>query len=66
VVQSDDLQQAKDVAARLEAGMVYINEAPGTAAGLPFGGIKRSGVGRELGRYGMEEFVNRKLVKTGL
>ena len=45
--------------------MVYINEAPGTAAELPFGGIKRSGVGRELGKYGMDEFVNRKLIRTG-
>lgn len=65
VVQSDDLQKAREIAARLETGMVYINEAPGTAAELPFGGIKRSGVGRELGKYGMEEFVNRKLVKGG-
>jgi succinate-semialdehyde dehydrogenase/glutarate-semialdehyde dehydrogenase len=44
--------------------MVSINEAGGSAAELPFGGVKRSGVGRELGRYGMEEFVNRKLVRT--
>jgi succinate-semialdehyde dehydrogenase/glutarate-semialdehyde dehydrogenase len=65
VVQSDDPAKAQEIAARLDAGMVYINEAPGTAAELPFGGIKRSGVGRELGKYGMEEFVNRKLVKAG-
>jgi succinate-semialdehyde dehydrogenase/glutarate-semialdehyde dehydrogenase len=65
VVQSDDLEKAQKIAAQLDAGMVYINEAPGTAAELPFGGIKRSGVGRELGKYGMDEFVNRKLVKTG-
>lgn len=64
VVQSDDLVKAQEIAAQLDSGMVYINDAPGTAAELPFGGIKRSGVGRELGKYGMEEFVNRKLVKT--
>ena len=51
------------VADRLDTGMVYINEPGGTAADLPFGGIKRSGVGRELGKYGMDEFVNRKLVR---
>ncbi|MCG2963398.1 aldehyde dehydrogenase family protein, partial [Escherichia coli] len=44
-------------------GMVAINEPSGTAAELPFGGVKRSGIGRELGKYGMDEFVNHKLVK---
>ena len=56
-------ERAARLASRLEAGMVSINEPSGTAAELPFGGIKRSGIGRELGKYGMEEFVNRKLVK---
>jgi succinate-semialdehyde dehydrogenase/glutarate-semialdehyde dehydrogenase len=64
VIQSTDLAKAAELADRLDAGMVYINEAPGTAAELPFGGIKRSGVGRELGKYGMDEFVNRKLIRT--
>lgn len=64
VIQSTDPEKAAEIADRLDAGMVYINEAPGTAAELPFGGIKRSGVGRELGRYGMDEFVNRKLIRT--
>ena len=64
VIQSDDAARAQELAARLETGMVHINEAPGSAAELPFGGIKRSGVGRELGKYGMEEFVNRKLIRT--
>lgn len=44
--------------------MVFINEPAGTAAELPFAGVKRSGVGRELGRYGMEEFVDKRLVKV--
>lgn len=64
VIQSTDPARAAEIADRLAAGMVYINEAPGTAAELPFGGIKRSGVGRELGKYGMDEFVNRKLIRT--
>ncbi|WP_416139843.1 NAD-dependent succinate-semialdehyde dehydrogenase [Halomonas sp. HK25] len=63
VVQSTNLERARRLAERLEAGMVHINEGPGSAAELPFGGIKRSGFGRELGCDGMEEFVNRKLVK---
>lgn len=62
-VHSSDVDRAAGIANRLEAGMVSINEPGGTAAELPFGGVKRSGVGRELGKYGMEEFVNRKLVK---
>ncbi|MDR7084174.1 succinate-semialdehyde dehydrogenase/glutarate-semialdehyde dehydrogenase [Arthrobacter ginsengisoli] len=64
VIQSTDPAKAAEIADRLETGMVYINEAPGSAAELPFGGIKRSGVGRELGKYGMDEFVNRKLIRT--
>lgn len=63
-VQSTDAAQAADVAARLESGMVFINEPSDSYAELPFGGVKRSGFGRELGKYGMDEFVNRKLIKT--
>jgi len=59
-----DLDVARDVANRLDTGMVWINEAEGGGAELPFGGTKRSGVGRELGPYGIDEFVNRKLIHT--
>jgi succinate-semialdehyde dehydrogenase/glutarate-semialdehyde dehydrogenase len=62
-VNSDDTEVALAVADRLESGMVYINDNSGTAAELPFGGVKRSGIGRELGKFGMEEFVNKKLVR---
>lgn len=61
---TEDPQRAQRVARQIDAGMVYINEPSGTAAELPFGGVKRSGVGRELGKYGMDEFVNRKLIRT--
>jgi succinate-semialdehyde dehydrogenase / glutarate-semialdehyde dehydrogenase len=57
-----DRDVALDVANRLDTGMVWINEAEGGGPELPFGGTKRSGVGRELGPYGIDEFVNRKLI----
>jgi len=61
---STDPGQAARVADRVEAGMVFVNGVMLDGAELPFGGIKRSGFGRELGRYGIEEFVNKKLVRT--
>jgi succinate-semialdehyde dehydrogenase/glutarate-semialdehyde dehydrogenase len=64
VVYSKDPQRAQDVADRLDTGMVWINSPQGWAADLPFGGTKRSGVGRELGPLGIDEFVNKKLVYT--
>jgi succinate-semialdehyde dehydrogenase / glutarate-semialdehyde dehydrogenase len=64
VVWSSDVEQAQQVADQLDTGMVWINSAQGSAADLPFGGTKRSGVGRELGPYGIDEFVNKKLVYT--
>ena len=59
-----DPAQAERVANRIEAGMVYVNLIGVDEPGLPFGGVKRSGFGRELGRYGAEEFVNRKLIRS--
>lgn len=56
-----DADRAAQVADRIDAGMVYVNEHGTTRAGLPFGGVKASGYGRELGRWGMAEFVNTKL-----
>jgi succinate-semialdehyde dehydrogenase/glutarate-semialdehyde dehydrogenase len=55
---------ALSLADKLDAGMVWINEAEGGGPDLPFGGTKRSGVGRELGPLGIEEFVNKKLIHT--
>lgn len=58
-----DAEQAKRVADRIDAGMVFVNAVGAEGAELPFGGVKRSGFGRELGRYGIEEFVNKKLIR---
>ena len=57
-----DIARGKRLASRIETGMVFINSASDTAAELPFGGIKRSGYGRELSDLGIKEFVNQKLV----
>ena len=59
-----DAEQARRVAERIEAGMVFVNGVGAEGVELPFGGVKRSGFGRELGRFGIEEFVNRKLVRV--
>ena len=59
-----DPDQALRVADRIEAGMVFVNIVGADAAELPFGGVKRSGFGRELGRYATEEFVNRKMIRV--
>ncbi|MGW5231546.1 NAD-dependent succinate-semialdehyde dehydrogenase [Streptomyces nodosus] len=59
-----DPAQAARVADRIEAGMVFVNGVGAEGAELPFGGVKRSGFGRELGRLGIEEFVNKKLIRT--
>ncbi|ROR11322.1 NAD-dependent succinate-semialdehyde dehydrogenase [Erwinia sp. JUb26] len=57
-----DIARGKALASRIETGMVYINSASNTAPELPFGGVKRSGFGRELSDLGIKEFVNQKLV----
>ncbi|MFB2597373.1 NAD-dependent succinate-semialdehyde dehydrogenase [Herbiconiux sp. P17] len=62
-VYTTDEQQALRVADAIDAGMVWINLVLGDAAELPFGGVKRSGSGREMGRFALEEFVNKKLIR---
>ncbi|MCR2762482.1 NAD-dependent succinate-semialdehyde dehydrogenase [Microbacterium sp. zg.B48] len=62
-IYSVDAAQAERIASRLEVGMVFVNEVGSEAPELPFGGIKNSGTGRELGARGVEEFMNRKVIK---
>ncbi|MFC7672912.1 NAD-dependent succinate-semialdehyde dehydrogenase [Mycolicibacterium sp. GCM10028919] len=62
VFTTDD-EQARRVADRIDAGMVFVNAVGAEGAELPFGGVKRSGFGRELGRFGIDEFVNKKLIR---
>jgi succinate-semialdehyde dehydrogenase/glutarate-semialdehyde dehydrogenase len=59
---SRDIERAKKLASRIETGAVWINTFSSTAPELPFGGVKRSGYGRELSELGIKEFVNQKLV----
>ncbi|MFJ8653080.1 NAD-dependent succinate-semialdehyde dehydrogenase [Streptomyces rochei] len=59
-----DAEQALRVADRIDAGMVFINGVGLEGAELPFGGVKRSGFGRELGRAGIDEFANKKLIRA--
>ena len=60
-----DSDQAARVANGIEAGMVFVNVVGADGAELPFGGVKRSGSGRELGRFGADEFVNKKMIRIG-
>jgi len=60
-----DREQALRVADQIEAGMVFINAVGAEGVELPFGGVKGSGFGRELGRFGADEFVNKKLIRVG-
>jgi succinate-semialdehyde dehydrogenase/glutarate-semialdehyde dehydrogenase len=64
-VMTNDPEQGQRVANQLDTGMVYINAVGLEGAELPFGGVKRSGFGRELGRFGADEFVNKKLIRVG-
>ncbi len=64
-VYTTDKEQALRVADGIEAGMVFVNVVLADGAELPFGGVKRSGSGRELGRFGADEFVNKKMIRLG-
>ena len=60
---TQDIEWGKFVANRIDTGMVFINHPTWTACDLPFGGIKNSGYGRELSSLGIQEFVNKKLIR---
>jgi succinate-semialdehyde dehydrogenase/glutarate-semialdehyde dehydrogenase len=64
-VWTQDEARGRRVASAVDTGMMFINNIDWSDAELPFGGIKHSGYGRELGNMGIQEFVNKKLVRTG-
>jgi succinate-semialdehyde dehydrogenase/glutarate-semialdehyde dehydrogenase len=57
-----DIARARALASRFETGSVWINSRSSTGPELPFGGVKRSGYGRELSEFGIKELVNQKMV----
>ena len=59
-----DTARGKRVASRIDTGMMFVNNISWSDAELPFGGVKDSGYGRELGNMGIQQFVNKKLVRT--
>ena len=61
-----DVARGKLVASRVETGMMFVNNLSWSDAELPFGGVKDSGYGRELGDMGIQQFVNKKLVRTAV
>jgi succinate-semialdehyde dehydrogenase/glutarate-semialdehyde dehydrogenase len=61
---TQDIARGKRVADRIDSGMVFINHPTWTAPQFPFGGVKHSGYGRELSDVGIQEFVNKKLVRV--
>jgi len=58
-----DIERGRRVASRVDTGMMFVNNISWSDAELPFGGIKDSGYGRELGDMGIQQFVNKKLVR---
>jgi succinate-semialdehyde dehydrogenase/glutarate-semialdehyde dehydrogenase len=63
-IMTGDVARGLRLASRIETGMVFINHPTWTASDLPFGGIKNSGYGRELSSHGIQEFINKKLVRV--
>ena len=63
-VYTRDIERGRRVANQIEAGMVYINHPAWIYENMPFGGIKKSGYGRECGPLGIHEFVNKKLIRN--
>jgi len=61
---TQDIERGKRIADQIDAGMIFINHPTWTQADLPFGGTKRSGFGRELSELGIQEFVNKKLIRV--
>jgi succinate-semialdehyde dehydrogenase/glutarate-semialdehyde dehydrogenase len=60
---TQDIERGKRIANQIDTGMVFINHPTWTQADLPFGGTKNSGYGREMAELGLDEFVNKKLIR---
>jgi succinate-semialdehyde dehydrogenase/glutarate-semialdehyde dehydrogenase len=60
---TQNIEKGKRIADLIDTGMVFINHPTWTQADLPFGGTKGSGYGRELSELGIDEFVNKKLIR---
>lgn len=61
---TENIERGKRLARRIDTGMVFINSAAVSSPELPFGGVKNSGYGRELSAAGIQEFVNKKLIRV--
>lgn len=61
---TNDIERGKRLAEQIDTGMVFINHPTWTQPDLPFGGTKGSGYGRELSSLGIQEFVNKKLIRV--
>ena len=64
IVFGGDADHAAEVASKIETGVVFVNSFGGTLPELPFGGVKNSGYGRELGDLGIDTFVNKQTIVT--
>ena len=61
---TQDIERGKRVARKIDTGMMFINSGAVSSPELPFGGVKNSGYGRELSGAGIQEFVNKKLIRV--
>jgi len=61
-----DIERAHRVAAEIESGMVWINSSNDSDVRVPFGGVKQSGIGRELGEAGLEAYTQIKAVHVNM
>ena len=66
MVFTENLKKAHNTAAKLQTGMVWINESNNTDYKLPFGGFKQSGLGRDLGEDALAEYVEEKVIHVNL
>jgi succinate-semialdehyde dehydrogenase/glutarate-semialdehyde dehydrogenase len=62
---TEDLKRGEEVARKIETGAMFVNGLTKSDPRLPFGGIRKSGYGRELSEYGIKEFVNIKTIWIG-